>query len=240
MADIDDIKEYYANLLILQYRGKPRARATVQTGCDIYTGDGLLFQLNDILDIDTAQGAQLDIIGKILQCPRIVQGLNPDKQYFSFQYDGALGFSDKTGTSNGIFKTYYNSIQSEYALKDEDYRVLLKFKAIANVMRASMAEMDEAIYNAFGDSVLLSNNQNLTITYIVSNNIDIPVQVALIQGYLRAPIGVGFNYIVQVPLPTSIFGFNKNMVIGNAVGFSDKNTIRSGTFLTKNNIQNVI
>lgn len=240
MAQLDDIKQYYGDLLILQYRNKPKARATVQLGCDIYTGDGVVFDLINSLDIDNAEGAQLDLIGKILDCPRVIQGLNPDKQYFSFQYDGALGFSTAQELSNGIFKTYYNSIQSEYALKDEDYRTLLKFKAIVNIWRASMAEMDEAIYNSFGNNVLMVNNQNLTITYVISNSLTIATQAALIQGYLRAPIGIGFNYISQVPQPTAIFGFNSRGTIGNAVGFSTANNIKDGTFLTADNIQNIV
>lgn len=240
MAQIDDIKQYYGDLLILQYRNKPKARATVQLGCDIYTGDGVVFDLINSLDIDSAEGAQLDLIGKILDCPRIIQGLNPDKQYFSFQYDGALGFSTSQELSNGIFKTFYNSIHSEYALKDGDYRQLLKFKAIVNIWRASMAEMDEAIYNSFGNDVLLINNQNLTISYIISNSLTIATQAALIQGYLRAPIGIGFNYIIQVPQPTAIFGFNSRGTIGNAVGFSTANNIKDGTFLIADNIQNIV
>lgn len=240
MAELDDIKEYYANLLILQYRGKPKARATVQMGCDIYSGDGLVFQIGNILDIDTAQGAQLDIIGKILDCPRTIQGLNPDKQYFSFEYEGALGFSTAQSLSNGIFKTYYNSIQSQYALKDEDYRQLLKFKAIVNILRASWASMDEAIYNNFGGLIVLANNKNLTITYIIAKELNVVAQAALIQGYFRAPIGIGFNYIVLVPQTTKLFGFNKKGLIGNAVGFSTKDDIQSGTFLSSANLQSVV
>lgn len=240
MAQIDDIKQYYGDLLILQYRNKPKARKTVQIGCDIYTGDGVVFDLINSLDIDSAEGAQLDLIGKILDCPRTIQGLNPDKQYFSFQYDGALGFSTAQELSNGIFKTFYNSIQSEYALKDGDYRQLLKFKAIVNIWRASMAGMDEAIYNSFGNDVLLINNQNLTISYIISNSLTIATQAALIQGYLRAPIGIGLNYIIKVPQPTAIFGFNSRGTIGNAVGFSTANNIKDGTFLTADNVQNIV
>lgn len=64
--DIQDVKTYYADLLILQYRNKPKARETIKIGADIYLGDGVIFQLQDILDIDKAEGAQLDIIGKSL------------------------------------------------------------------------------------------------------------------------------------------------------------------------------
>lgn len=82
--DIQDVKTYYADLLILQYRNKPKARETIKIGADIYLGDGVIFQLQDILDIDKAEGAQLDIIGKILDCPRVVQGIYNDMIFSSF------------------------------------------------------------------------------------------------------------------------------------------------------------
>lgn len=234
--DINDVKKYYADLLILQYHSKPKARNTIMLGADIYMADGLIFQLQDILDIDTAIGAQLDLIGKILGCPRNVQGLLIDKKYFSFQKENALGFSTKNALSDGMFKTYYNSTMSVYSLLDEDYRTLLKFKAIANIERASMKDMDDALYNSFGADVVLKNNQNLTITYIVADKLNIPLLAAIKQGYLKSPIGIGFGYILEVPMPTKIFGFNKNGVIGNAVSFSTKNVLRDGTFLSKNNL----
>lgn len=70
-------------MLVLQYRNKPKARETIKIGADIYLGDGVIFQLQDILDIDTAEGPQLDIIGKILDCPRIVQGVYNDMVFSS-------------------------------------------------------------------------------------------------------------------------------------------------------------
>ena len=195
--DIEDVKEYYANLLILQYRGKIKARETVKEGINIYMGDTVLFQLQDILDIDIAEGAQLDIIGKILDCPRIVDWVN---------------------------------------LSDDDYRILLKFKAIINVLRGSEAEMDEIYWNVFGGQVILKNNHDLSITYVVSSEIENIVRIALDRGYLRAPIGVGLNYIIEVPEPTKIFGFTVNNLPGNAITFSDKNNLRDGIFLTKDNL----
>lgn len=196
-TDIEEVKEYYANLLILQYRGKPKARETVKEGVSIYIGDTVLFQLQDILDIDVAEGAQLDIIGGILDCPRIVDWVD---------------------------------------LSDDDYRILLKFKAIINVLRGSEAEMDEIYWNVFGGQILLKNNHDLTITYVVASNIENIVKIALERGYLRAPIGVGLNYIVEVPQPTKIFGFTVNNIPTNAITFSDKNNLRDGTFLSKENL----
>lgn len=236
--DVEDVKNYYADLLILQYRNKPKARETIKIGAEIYLADGLIFQLQDVLDIDKAKGFCLDLIGKILGASRKVQGLLIDRKYFSFEKENALGFSTKYKTSDGMFKTYYNSTLSFYSLGDEDYRVLLKFKALANVQRASMAQMDENLWNTFGGDVLLKNNQDLTITYIVANKLNIPLLAALKKGYLRAPIGIGLGYILEVPYPTKIFGFNSKHPT-NAIGFSTKNDIKTGTFLTKENLVSV-
>lgn len=83
--ETENVKDYYANLLILQYRNKPKASATIKLGAGIYLADGLIFELNDILNIETQQGAQLDLIGQILGVNRQLAGFNLDTDYFSFE-----------------------------------------------------------------------------------------------------------------------------------------------------------
>lgn len=193
MAAIDEVKEYYANLLILQYRNKPKARETIKLGVDIYTGDGLLLQLADCLNIDIAVGAQLDIIGKILGCPRNVPGINNQTKYFSFHVDeNSLGFSTIGNPSNGVTKNRNNSILATYTLNDNEYRQLLKFKAFLNVWRGDMGSMDRALYSVFGDTINLKNNQDMSITYEISE-MNTTIEAAQALGYFRAPIGVTAN-----------------------------------------------
>ena len=193
MAAIDEVKEYYANLLILQYRNKPKARETIKLGVDIYTGDGLLLQLADCLNIDIAVGAQLDIIGKILGCPRDVPGINNQTKYFSFHVDeDSLGFSTIGNPSNGVAKNRNNSILATYTLNNNEYRQLLKFKAFLNVWRGDMGSMDRALYSVFGDTINLKNNQDMSITYEISE-MNTTIEAAQALGYFRAPIGVAAN-----------------------------------------------
>lgn len=240
--DIQDVKTYYADLLILQYRNKPKARETIKIGADIYLGDGIIFQLQDILDIDTAVGAQLDIIGKILDCPRVVQGIYNDMIFFQF-YDGAdsVGFSTVGNPQGGNFRTIQNYNQSEYSLPDDDYRFLLKFKSAVNVMRGSERGIDDALWNVFQGDVLLKNNHNLTITYIVSAERTLAALAAKQLGYYRAPEGVGANYVLRVPSPSQIFGFNRKGIINKTVvGFSTKDKRQTGTWLTKENLISLV
>lgn len=244
--EIASVEDYYANLIIIQYRNKPRARATIKLGANLYLADGLVFDLQNVLDIDIAEGTQLDLIGKILGCNRNIFGFNIDKKYFSFekdlshidtvanyaallaydttdvqvndvilvesdsnhdnkatlyQWDGAAwqyvknseisyGYSDKNALSEGLWKSYKNSIGSAFALDDSDYRPLLKFKALYNLRRGSWAEMDEIYYRAFGNDVEMINNLDATVSYNVDANASLAYQVADFLGYIQPPLGI--------------------------------------------------
>lgn len=238
------VKEYYANLLILQYRNKEKARETIKTSADLYLCDGLVFQLQDILDIDKAQGHQLDIIGKILDVPRIVQGINVNRRFFQFHVDeNSVGFSRIGFPQSGSFKSISNYNLSEYSLPDYDYRILLKYKAVYNVMRGSTRDMDEALNSVFGTNVLYTNNQDLTMTYILASDSVLAIEAAQKLGYFRTPIGVNVNYIIAVPTPGAIFGFNiypdiyPDIIDNTVAGFStDPNNPKEATWLKSNNI----
>lgn len=192
-TEIESVKEYYADLLILQYRNKPKARATIKMLVDVCMGDGLVFELNDCLNIDKAEGKQLDLIGQILGCNRNVYGLNPDAKWFSFEKTDAYGYSDKDALSEGYWKSYFNTTGSSYALPDSDYRQLLKFKAALNVMPATMKGMDDALYQVFGNGVTLQNNQDLSVTYVISQQ-SVVTKAAEILGYFTAPMGITVNF----------------------------------------------
>ena len=61
---IAELIAYYVNLLVLQYRQKPNARAMVATTVTPVLMDYLPVAVQDAFDLNTAVGKQLDIIGK--------------------------------------------------------------------------------------------------------------------------------------------------------------------------------
>lgn len=198
MADhtqsIEDVKKYYADLLILQYRNKPKARETIKTMAELYLGDGIVFDIQEVLDIDNAIGAQLDLIGKILDCPRIVPGVTTDVEFFSFEKENAKGFSTVGTPSTGYFKDITLDYRSTYSLLDDEYRQLLKFKAVANRANASWKEIDDLFFDIFGDVVKVINNKDLSITYQIRNSgINNTIRACIELGYFEPPIGIGYN-----------------------------------------------
>jgi hypothetical protein len=71
----NEIINYYANLLIVQYANKPKAYATIQTLVGPVIMDQLPTQVQDAYGVDTAVGVQLDILGKYVGVTRTASGL---------------------------------------------------------------------------------------------------------------------------------------------------------------------
>lgn len=68
-----ELIDYYSNLLILQYKGKPKALATIQALVKPSIMDQLPFAVRDAFGVDTAIGVQLDVIGKYAGVSRIAK-----------------------------------------------------------------------------------------------------------------------------------------------------------------------
>lgn len=61
---LDEIVEYYVNLLIIQYRDKIKARATIDLSVRPVLMDLLPLDVESAFGIDDAEGDQLDVLGK--------------------------------------------------------------------------------------------------------------------------------------------------------------------------------
>lgn len=67
-----EIIDYYAGLLILQYIKKEKAYATIQTLVEPVIMDQLPVDVQDAFNLNTAEGVQLDVIGKYAGITRYV------------------------------------------------------------------------------------------------------------------------------------------------------------------------
>lgn len=66
---------HYHKLLIWQYRHKPKALATIKLfEQEIAQGFVDLSRLPEVMDIETATGANLDLVGKHVGQPRVING----------------------------------------------------------------------------------------------------------------------------------------------------------------------
>lgn len=73
MATSQEFQNYYADLLILQYKTQPKARATIQALAKEVYGSGSLLDIVNGFNLDTAVGKQLDTLGKYIGLNRKVK-----------------------------------------------------------------------------------------------------------------------------------------------------------------------
>ena len=74
----DELKEYYANLLIVQYHGRPKASGMIKALVDTVLMNQIPMAMEDAFDLETAVGKQLDILGGRLGVTRNVYLRNGD------------------------------------------------------------------------------------------------------------------------------------------------------------------
>lgn len=160
---------YYSNLLIMQYHGKPKAKATIEKSVALLPDDIILDVINGF-DIQTAVGKQLDILGEYV----------------------------------GVDRYYLVDNQAEL-LSDEDYRILIKLKAISNTSDLSHKSLEEALYDFFGYTVRMDSDGNMEMTYFVPKDKTPIIQAAIQKEVLPRPMGVRCSYIIEYD--KKFFGF---------------------------------
>jgi len=79
------LTDYYSRLLAYQYRGLPNATRQIKLWASQLTGEGLPASVAECFNLETAIGAQLDIIGKYVGVSRNI-GAPEVRPYFGLWY----------------------------------------------------------------------------------------------------------------------------------------------------------
>lgn len=211
MADLDtlnSIVENYKDLLIIQYRDKPKAAATIESLVNRALSDGIIFDVRDGFNLDTAIGVQLDILGKYIGLDRNLSasiisnddafGLTDSMDFASS--DESFGFVDSadfSSSTGGFLST--DEIISTTQISDDAYRELLKFQIINNNSNGSLKGIDDNILVYFGTQIVASTDNDMTITYFVDSDIGQLASIAIEKKVLPKPMGVGVNVIISDP-----------------------------------------
>lgn len=179
--------------------------------------------------IDTAEGAQLDIIGDIVGQPRTLLDTALLK-YFAFDgYPDAQSYGD---LNNNALGGYYYSLGDALAgntlLNDEQYRLFIKAKILKNKTNATPNDFLEFVGFVFGTSlnnVIVEGDAEFTI--LVGKELNSFERALLtyttnIDGYdvpfMPKPVGVRINF-GQFP-SNNFFGFTG---VPGAKGYGDLN-----------------
>ena len=174
---LEELKEAYANLLIVQYHDRPLAIATIKANIETLLSNMLLWKIRDCWDIDDTTlcvGAQLDIIGKWVGVDRYYQGQSfGDSLHLAFvdwddtptAMQGGLRDWNTDRPEDGDLLTFDNVISLTNKLNDDDFRLLIKLKIIKNNIIMSCKNIDDSIFQLFANDVFTTWN-NMRVGFL--------------------------------------------------------------------------
>lgn len=105
----------------------------------------------------------------------------------------------------GTDRYYIDTTGKLIALNDDETRILLKLKAIANTSNSSHYDIDTALYRFFGVTVHAESQGKMEMTYFVPANASRVIIAAIQKDVLPRPMGVGIRYVIVQSSP--FFGF---------------------------------
>lgn len=148
MATSQELQNYYADLLILQYKTQPKARATIKALIQELYGSGSPLQIVNGFDIETATGKQLDILGKYIGLGRQVKvnigssntNILSDDQYrilLKLKLIQNTNFSSTSQIRTALYELFPNDIRlfDPRTMKYE-YQLSTLFNDLVNVIIA--------------------------------------------------------------------------------------------------------
>ena len=175
MASVDD----YITLVPSENRDKPKFMALVSLVAGAFADtNNAIRSIETKLDLDTAEGDQLDIIGKWVGLSRTLQV--PFAVFFSMDITG-LGFDQ------GNWKGPYDPTSGVTVMDDGTYRLMLKAKIGANnwdgTMPSFLAILSEA-FQGSGITITARDNQDMTMDVYLSAKPPALLAAILTGGYL--------------------------------------------------------
>lgn len=183
------------NFIIWQYRTKPKALGTIKA---IYKETDLTFQniiqIADILNIDTATGYALDLVGRHIGVSRVLPTAIA-KEYFGWlEDDSALSFGV------GEFYRYGDALSASVVLNDSDYRFFIRARITKNYQTGTIENIVKSIQFVVGNNSNVIDIQNMTMNIIVnSDNLNSLTLYAISKmDILVRPVGVMYEYTVLV------------------------------------------
>ena len=144
MSENANLIDYYKNLLIMQYRDKPKALGHVGVVLDAGMIYDVAIAVRDGFNIETAIGAQLDILGKIIGSDREITGTAFTRDYFGYGEYSDTSFVFKSYTTYPTFSpngSYFGA--RRYSCASCNYYPLRLYSA-------APSEVATAQYRTFG------------------------------------------------------------------------------------------
>ncbi|MDE1158447.1 MAG: DUF2612 domain-containing protein [Neorhizobium sp.] len=186
---------------------KPKFTAMLRALADPMADLQAFFEgMPQAFDVDTAIGAQLDVVGLWVGWSRYVKVPIPGL-YFTWD-------SDTLGWDKGLWKGPYDSDTGVTRLDDDTFRVFIKAKIRANswdgTMQSAVSIINDIATTEQQSVFGVFDNQDGSMTITITGQYPTTLFVALIdQGYFPLkPEGIRINWAITSAQSAPLFGFD--------------------------------
>lgn len=179
--ELQNIKNWIKNLIIVQYRQSPKNRALIDLLCDITFANNLILKIRDLcLNVEKSEGAQLDVVGKWVGIDRFYNAIDlwthpylslvtyEDIAISSYdQWQGGFSTYENFETHEGGFLTYeaWQDVRIRVnVMGDEYFRYLIKLKIIHNSINHTCKNIDDAIWK-WSNGMVYTTWDKMEVTY---------------------------------------------------------------------------
>jgi hypothetical protein len=249
----EELKQYYKDLLIVQYSDKPKAMETIKELSGLVfpvnsaSGNLLLDDIKNAFNLDTAEGVQLDTIGGYVGVDRFYTGNLYDSLdlfgFIDYNNNGSdFGFNDystfDSDQSDGML-TYDKLISLNNKLDDDNYRFLIKLKILQNTSDHTNKSIDDGLFSFFENDLFMVDNGDMSISYFLSPKYKTILQVAIQKNIIPKPMGVKIKNFIKQNTYFGCYNYDMETVPSWLVGFSDYSNFetKEGKVLTYNDIE---
>ena len=205
VQNLQDIKNWAKNLIILQYHQSKKNRQLIELMVDNLFANNLVPKIRDFcLNVEKSEGAQLDVVGKWVGIDRYYNAIDLWEQPYTalVNYDNI-----SSGTYEqwqGGFSTYENFSQNDGGfltweawketrtkvnqIGDDYFRQLIKLKIIKNSIAFTNKNIDDAIWKWSNGDVYTTWGV-MEVTYHYPSSMHNFFQLAIYKNVLLAPTG---------------------------------------------------
>jgi hypothetical protein len=216
--DVAALTEYYTDLLVFQYKGKPKARATVEAIIKVLLASGVYTAVQSGFGLTSAIGKQLDTVGKYIGVGRNI-GVPNSPNYFSLKDDTnatpstAIGLRDDTNGATNATGVWYSDSSAKALATEVDeytYALVIRLKALTNVwdgthlgsqilLRDYLNVVNPTATGVVDDNTVWvdTNGHNQTTRFLITGDLGLDVQVLL--PYLPRKVGTKIRVIYTKP-----------------------------------------
>ncbi len=209
LEELNKIKEWIKNLIIIQYRQSKKNRALIDLLVELIFSNNLVLKIRDLcLNVEKSEGAQLDVVGKWVGVDRFYNGIelweHPYVSFINYTDIQNVNFPNNLDPMQGGFSTYTNFADNDGGfltyknwqdtrtavnkLGDDIFRQLIKLKIIKNSINHTKKNIDKAIYE-WSDGKVYTTWDVMKITYHYDVSYKNIITVATFKDILPHPTG---------------------------------------------------